>query len=95
MLAMPSAPMTPLPKVIIIYCSLGNYHSLIVNVETESLTPLENSILQLSEGLNAVRDKTEYAKTRDRVCRNSMSHHLITSLTHSFSERAAQIRAFE
>ncbi len=37
----------------------------------EHLTPLENSILKLSENLHQVRDAQEYIKVRERTCRNS------------------------
>jgi hypothetical protein len=50
---------------------VGNAFSSHDTATKEHLTPLENSVLQLAEGLYSVRDKTEYAKTRDRVCRNT------------------------
>jgi len=37
----------------------------------EHLTPLENSITQLSEGLYRVKDSLDYHKYRERVCRNT------------------------
>jgi len=37
----------------------------------EHLTPLENSILQMSEGFNTVRDFQDYAHHRELICRST------------------------
>jgi hypothetical protein len=47
--------------------ALAQHHA----AKKEHLNPLENSILKLSEHLHAVRDAQEYAKVRERTCRNT------------------------
>eukprot|EP00823_Brevimastigomonas_motovehiculus_P003239 TRINITY_DN1956_c0_g1_i1.p2 TRINITY_DN1956_c0_g1~~TRINITY_DN1956_c0_g1_i1.p2 ORF type:complete len:214 (-),score=29.29 TRINITY_DN1956_c0_g1_i1:1086-1691(-) len=46
-------------------------HSLIEKntIKTEHLTVVENGVVLLSEGVNAVKDSVEYTKIRERICR--------------------------
>jgi len=47
--------------------ALAQHHA----AKKEHLTPLEGSILKLSENLHQVRDSQEYIKVRERACRST------------------------
>jgi len=55
-------------KTVSFHIYAGQKLAAIESAKQQHLSPLENSILQLSENIQAVQDTTEYMKVRERVC---------------------------
>mmetsp|Transcript_2711 Transcript_2711/g.3940 ORF Transcript_2711/g.3940 Transcript_2711/m.3940 type:complete len:207 (-) Transcript_2711:577-1197(-) len=59
------------PKVVSFQLNLGAENAAKNPATKENLTPLENSILQLADGLRAVQDEQNYMKLREQVHRDT------------------------
>jgi p24 family protein beta-1 len=59
------------PKTVSLTLNVGEEDNKGTAATKETLTPLENSILQLSDGLTAIAEEQEYIKIRERVHRDT------------------------
>jgi len=58
-------------KVVSFHIYVGNALAQQNAAKKEHLTPLEHSIVMLSEGIHRVRDGQDFLKLRERLCRNT------------------------